>query len=77
MDIYSAEQIAQDRVGDPNWDKSFKIVGPRSVIDCEWLDPYFGLFKFKGKEGFVQTNQIPPGLDVIVPGETPTTSDQI
>jgi hypothetical protein len=71
MDIYRAERLAQDRSAkDRNWDKSFKIVGPNGEIECEWLDPYFGMFQFKGKEGFVMTKQVPADLDVIMPEPT-------
>lgn len=67
MDIYRAQKIAEDRmVGNPNWDKSFKLVGPKGEIECEWLDPYFGLFQMKGGDGFVMVKQIPSSLDVVM-----------
>jgi hypothetical protein len=67
MDIYRAQKIAEDRAIDPNWNKSFVLVGPRGIIECEWLDPYFGLFQFKGKDGFVMVKQIPADIDVVMP----------
>lgn len=69
MDIYRAERIAQDRAVNPNWNKSFVLVGPTGMIECEWLDPYFGMFLFKGQDGFVMTKQIPASVDVIMPPE--------
>jgi len=68
MDIYRAERLAQDRATKHHdWDKSFKLVGPLGEIECEWLDPHFGMFQFKGKEGFVMTKQVPANFDVIMP----------
>lgn len=67
MDIFRAERLAQDRSIDPKWDKSFLLVGPSGVIECEWLDPYFGMFTMKDREGFVMTKQIPADIDVIMP----------
>jgi hypothetical protein len=67
MDIYRAQKIAEDRTIDPNWNKSFVLVGPRGIIECEWLDPYFGIFQFKGKDGFVMVKQIPADIDVVMP----------
>lgn len=70
MDIYRAERLAQDRaVHGGDWDKSFVLVGPRGLVECEWLDPHFGFFQIKGQEGFVMTKQIPEGLEVIMPPE--------
>jgi hypothetical protein len=76
MDIYRAERLAQDMaVHGEDWNKSFVISGPNGTIECEWLDPHFGLFKFKGKEGFVMTKQIPADLDIIMPdSRTPQES---
>jgi hypothetical protein len=51
------------------------IVGPLSQIECEWIDPYFGIFKFKGKEGFVMTKQIPADLDIVMPA--PVSTDDV
>lgn len=67
MDIYRAQKIAEDRALDPGWDKSFKLVGPRGEIDCEWLDPYFGLFQMKGKNGFIMVKDIPADIDAVMP----------
>ncbi len=67
MDIYRAERLAQDMAVDRDWDKSFLLVGPKGTIECEWLDPHFGMFQFKGQEGFVMTKQVPADLDVIMP----------
>lgn len=77
MDIYRAERMAQDMAAQSrDWDKSFVLVGPCGIIECEWLDPHFGMFQFKGKEGFVMTKQIPPGLEVIMPSaHSPQASD--
>jgi hypothetical protein len=67
MDIYRAERLAQDRSIDPNWDKSFHLLGPAGMIECEWLDPYFGIFKMKGGDGFVMTKQIPEYFEIVMP----------
>lgn len=68
MDIFRAERLAQDRMSNEgqNWNKSFKLVGPNGEIECEWLDPYFGLFQMKGSDGFIMTKQIPSDLDVVM-----------
>jgi hypothetical protein len=76
MDIYRAERLAQDMaVHGGDWDKSFVLLGPRGAIECEWLDPYFGLFQIKGQEGFVMTKQIPAHLDIIMPA--PESTDAV
>ena len=68
MDIYRAEREAQDRMHkNPKWDKSFVLVGPGGVMECEWLDPYFGLFQIKGHEGAAMSKQVPPTCHVIMP----------
>jgi len=68
MDIYRAERLAQDRMTASNdWDKSFTLVGPRGVVSCEWLDPFFGLFQIKGSDGFMMTKQIPSSVEVLMP----------
>jgi hypothetical protein len=79
MDIYRAERLAQDRaVHGGDWNKSFVIVGPGGLIECEWLDPYFGIFQMKGKEGFVMTKQIPAGLEIIMPDQdSPQDSTEV
>lgn len=69
MDIHRAEKIAQDRSLNASWDKSFLLVGTKGVIECEWLDPYFGIFQMKGSDGFVMTKQIPASVEVIMPDE--------
>lgn len=69
MDIYRAEKIAQDKMLNATggeWDKSFVLVGPTGVLECEWLDPYFGMFQVKGQEGFVMTKSIPASVSVIM-----------
>jgi hypothetical protein len=73
MDIYRAERVAQDRAMDPGWDKSFKLVGPLNEVECEWLDPYFGIFTIKGREGFVMLKQIPEGFEIVMPEVAPPT----
>lgn len=69
MDIFRAERMAQDKmanaIGD-NWDKSFVLVGPLGQIECEWLDPFFGMFTIKGRDGFVMTKSIPADVDVLM-----------
>lgn len=68
IDIYRAERLAQDRaVSSGDWDKSFVLVGSGGLLECEWLDPFFGLFKIKGKDGLVKTESIPAGIKVIMP----------
>ncbi len=69
MDIYRAQRIAEDRATDPSWNKSFVLLGANGIVECEWLDPYFGLFQIKGQEGFVMTKQIPSHIDVVMPDE--------
>jgi hypothetical protein len=70
MDIYRAERLAQDMaVHGGDWNKSFVIAGPSGLIECEWLDPHFGIFQMKGHEGFVMTKQIPEGLEIIMPDD--------
>lgn len=69
MDIYLAQKVAEDRALDPNWNKDFTLVGPRGAIECEWLDPYFGLFQMKGHDGFVMVKDIPSDIDAIMPPE--------
>jgi hypothetical protein len=69
MDIYRAQKIAEGRALNPSWNKSFVLVGPRGVIECEWLDPYFGLLQLKGKDGFVMVSQIPAGIEAVMPSE--------
>lgn len=77
MDIYRAERIAQDwAVEGPNWNKSFKLVGPSGEIECEWLDPYFGLFRMKDSDGFIRTKDIPSDLDVVMPDHPFVVADQ-
>lgn len=75
MDIYRAERLAQDMAVNRDWDKSFLLVGPNGPVECEWLDPYFGMFQIKGEEGFVMTKQIPAGIEVIMPTRSPQASE--
>jgi len=70
MDIYRAERLAQDRSLDPKWNKSFMLIGPAKEVECEWLDPYFGLFQIKGEKGFMMTKQIPEYFEVVMPEES-------
>lgn len=70
MDIYRAEKVAQDRMANARngeWDKGFVLAGPGGVIACEWLDPYFGMFTIKGKDGFMRTKDIPAGVEALMP----------
>ena len=30
---------------------TFDLCGPTGKVECEWIDPYFGLFKVKGEKG--------------------------
>lgn len=66
MDIYRAQKIAEDRAVDPEWDKSFRLVGLGGEIKCKWLDPYFGIFQIEGDGGLVMVKQVPPELDCIM-----------
>ncbi|SCB51772.1 hypothetical protein GA0061099_102145 [Bradyrhizobium yuanmingense] len=68
MDIYRAERAAQDMMArDPKWDKKFILIGPGGLINCEWIDPYFGIFSIEGKEGFAMSKQVPSNVEVIMP----------
>lgn len=71
MDIYRAGKIAQDRMLEASggdWDKKFTIIGPGGSLNCEWLDPYFGMFTIAGHDGFLMSKQIPTSCEVIMPG---------
>ena len=68
MDIYRAEKLAKDYTLEyPAWDKKFFLIGPAGMKQCEWLDPYFGIFKVDGADGFMMSKQVPPGVDVLMP----------
>lgn len=70
MDIYRAEKIAQDRMLEASggdWDKKFVILGLGGILNCEWLDPYFGMFTIAGRDGFLMSKQIPAGCEVLMP----------
>ncbi len=72
MDIYRAEKIAQDRMAESrgDWDKKFTLIGPRGILNCEWLDPYFGFFTIEGHEGFLRTKDIPANVECVMPEES-------
>lgn len=77
MDIHRAEKLAQDYVLEHrNWDKKFLLVGLAGrILNCTWLDPYFGMFQIDGQEGFVMTKQIPEGVSVLMSDPAESADD--
>lgn len=68
MNILEAERVAQDlMLADPDWDRSFTIETATSMLQCEWIDPYFGAFKIAGMDGFAMTRALPRGTMVNQP----------
>lgn len=67
MDIYRAQKVAEDRMLDVpvggEWKKKFVLRGPRGSKNCEWLDPYLGLFTVEGSKGFLKVGDIPQDID--------------
>ena len=60
VDPLRAEKMAQDRMlkGGDDWEKRFTLAGPFGFKDCEWLDPYLGLFIPKGADGFLSISDL-------------------
>jgi len=48
MDILRAQKIAEDRMVDGgDWNKAFEVNFEGTRVKCEWIDPFFGLFRIK------------------------------
>ncbi len=55
LSLYDCQRIAEDKGYNS---LKFKIHINSKIIECEWLDAYFGLFKILGKEGFFMVNDM-------------------
>ena len=59
MDIYRAQKQAEDMaVNNDNKPIYFTLKGPTGEIRCEWIDPFMGLFRKVGEEGFMTIKDI-------------------
>ena len=55
MNLYQCENKAKD-IG---YDKAkFIALFPKGLVECQWADAYFGIFKIEGMKGHVTTRQI-------------------
>lgn len=55
LSLYDCQRIAEDNGYDS---LKFKIHINSKIIECKWLDAYFGMFQIIGKEGFFTVNDM-------------------
>ncbi len=46
--------------------EEFIALFPKGATRCKWLDPYFGLFRIEGLEGFLSVNKVDETLPDLV-----------